>query len=588
MLRSCVPNSLRPARSRTRRRDPGPGRPIAWAALALLPVTALAASISASPSTSSVSIDGSAVVLGRTESAKVLVRVDEQPAADASPLRLSVNVGSFSEPDRVAPGQYRALYVPPRTRFPQMALVAVWRETGPEARVDFVRFPLSGTTRLTVKAPPGSAVSAKVGPDAFGPVAASARGKAILPIVAPPGVRQATVTISGESGPVLREVALEVPPYNRLIAAVVPATAPADGKTPVRLEVFYDVGGAEVKADRVHVTASEGQATLVEASQGRYSYRYLPVPGSSASEVRFHVAVDGDPAARAGAKVALVAPPPKAASVQAAPAQVKPEPRATPSQVKARFFPSPIVADGESWATMAIELRDEAGKPVEGAQLVLVASAGAVEKLVDRGRGRYEAGYCAPDGLEATVRLTDPGSGFERAVPVPLRVNPGRFLMGPRVGYSRTLGDASGVRLGVDSWIPVRLGRATFGLGFSLSHGDASLTVTDGVGTLRSSSSADFYPFAARVGYELWAGERLSFTAGAGAAAALARFSSSLGSAAVGLGVGPLGFASAAYAIGPGQLFAEGSASWVPIATPDYRLEAGGLALEAGYRLRIF
>jgi hypothetical protein len=589
MSRSCVPKSdLRPARSRTRRRDPGLGRPIAWVALALLPAAALAASISATPSISSISIDGNVVVLGRTESAKVLVRVDEHPAADAPPLRLSVNVGSFSEPERVAPGQYRAVYVPPRTRFPQMALVAVWRETGPEARIDFLRFPLFGTTRLAVKAPPGSAVSAKVGPEEFGPVVASAKGNAILPILAPPGVRQATVSISGESGPALRAVALEVPPYNRLIAAVVPATAPADGKTPVRLDVFYDVGGAEVPADRVHVTASEGKATLVEAGQGRYSYRYVPTPGSSASDVRFQIAVDGDPAAKAGAKLALVAPAPKAAPVQGVPVPVKPEPRATPSQAKARFSPSPIPADGESWATMALDLRDEAGKPVEGAQLVLMASAGALGKLVDRGRGRYEASYRAPDGLKATVRLTDPGSGFERAVPVPLRVNPGRFLMGPRVGYSRTLGDVSGVRFGVDAWIPVRLGRATFGLGFSLSRGEASRTVTDGAGALRSSSSADFYPFAARVGYELWAGQRLFFTAGAGAAAALARFSSSLGGAAVGLGVGPLGFATAGYAIGPGQLFAEGSASWVPIATPDYRLEAGGLALEAGYRLRIF
>src|SRR3990172_1925611 len=194
MSRSCVPKSdLRPAHW-TRRRDPGLGIPIAWAALALLPATALAASISATPSTSStssISVDGDAVVLGRTESAKVLVRVDEHPAEDAPLLRLSVNVGSFSEPERVAPGQYRAVYVPPRTRFPQMALVAVWRETGPEARADFLRFPLFGTTRLAVKAPPGSAVSGKVGKDEFGPVAANAKGKAILPIVAPPGVRQA-------------------------------------------------------------------------------------------------------------------------------------------------------------------------------------------------------------------------------------------------------------------------------------------------------------------------------------------------------------------------------------------------------------
>ncbi len=50
-----------------------------------------------------------------------------------------MNVGSFSEPMRLGPGKYRVTYVPPTTRFPQVALVAVWRETGTDARIDFKR-----------------------------------------------------------------------------------------------------------------------------------------------------------------------------------------------------------------------------------------------------------------------------------------------------------------------------------------------------------------------------------------------------------------------------------------------------------------
>jgi hypothetical protein len=167
-------------------------------------------------------------------------------------------------------------------------------------------------------------------------------------------------------------------------------------------------------------------------------------------------------------------------------------------------------------------------------------------------------------------------------------VNPGRFLLGPRVGFAHSVGDLSGVRVGIDAWMPVRLGPSVFGLGFSLTRGSAARTVSDPGGTLRSSSSADFYPVAGRLGYELWAGQRLFFVAGLGYTVALARFTSALGGAASEVGTGPLGFAWAAYAIGPGHLFAEASASSVPVAAADFKLEAGGLALEGGYRLRIF
>jgi hypothetical protein len=356
-----------------------------------------------------------------------------------------------------------------------------------------------------VKAPPGSAVSAKVGSDAFGPVKAGARGEAVVPIVAPPGVRQATVTITGGSRPLVREVALEVPPYNRLTAAVVPGAAPAGGQGPARLDVYYDSGGADVPADRVRVSPSEGEVALVESGQGRFSYRYDPAPRSAGGEVRFQIGVEGDPAAAAAASLALPAPAPTAA-----------------------------------------------------------ASAVAAE---------------------ATPPIAEARS--ERAAPARLRVDGHRILVGPRVGFTHSSGDLSGARLGVDAWVPVRVGPALFGLGLSLSRATAAQTVAGPGGTLVSSSAADFYPLAARLGYELWAGRRLSFTVGGGFTVAYARFTSTLGGADSGWGSGPLGFAAAACAIGPGQLFAEVSASRAPIATPDFKLEAGGLAIEAGYRLGI-
>jgi len=105
-------------------------------------------------------LDKEPVVLGRSESVTVTVHVDEPPGTADRPLRLAVNVGSFGEVTRAGPGAYRVVYVPPTTRFPQVALVAVWRETGPEAPIEFLRIPLYGIAKIPVRAPtPSSARS---------------------------------------------------------------------------------------------------------------------------------------------------------------------------------------------------------------------------------------------------------------------------------------------------------------------------------------------------------------------------------------------------------------------------------------------
>ncbi|MFP2927296.1 hypothetical protein ACLESO_19275, partial [Pyxidicoccus sp. 3LG] len=118
----------------------------------------------------SLSLDQGPVVLGRTESVGVTLRVEEPATGALGPLRLAVNVGSFGPVTRQGPGVYRAVYTPPSTRFPQVALVAVWHEAGPESPIEFLRIPLYGTTRLEVRARPGAEARIRVGLDEFGPV----------------------------------------------------------------------------------------------------------------------------------------------------------------------------------------------------------------------------------------------------------------------------------------------------------------------------------------------------------------------------------------------------------------------------------
>jgi hypothetical protein len=621
----------------------------------------------------SLSVESGVVILGRTESATVTVRVDEPPGAEERPLRLSVNVGSFSEPRRIGPGKYRATYLPPPTRFPQVALVAVWRETGPDARIDFLRMPLLGQTKLAVTARKGSQVKVEVGLDTFGPVVADARGSALVPILVPPGVAEARVTIKDPAGgTATKDVPVEVPPYNRLTAALVPHAILADGAAHARLDVHYELGGANLGADRVRVVPTVGAATLESAGKGLYVYRYVPPAGTSAKAVQFRVEVDGDPRAQATATLSLGLHPPArvllrpplapvlagsgtratlgvlvldaagmglpAQDVQAtangeplgaaeyrgeglyeipfvAPAtypaggvvrleaRVKGAPApgvanwqlqapAAPRSILARLSPSPVPADGRTEAALELDVRDASGMPLEGAQLLVAASDGTVGALKPVAKGRYRAAYVPPEVLPAeaaTLRVVDTAGTFERSVPLPLRRAPGRLLLGVRAGFVQSLDDLSTARAGVDVLVPLRLGGVTLLPGATASLGTASQTVSDPASGLTVRSEATFVPVSLRLAAELWAGRRFSLSVGAGAVVAFARFENSAASGqATGTGFGGTAFAAAALASGPGQLFVEGSWSQVEVEADGNRLPAGGVGVEAGYRLRVF
>jgi hypothetical protein len=639
------------------------------AALALAAGPALAGA-------ASLSIDGGAVVLGKTESVPITVRVDEPPGTEVLPLRLSVNVGSFSEPTRIGPGKYRTVYLPPATRYPQVALVAIWRESGPEARIDFLRLPLFGTTRIPVATKRGAKVSATLGFDTFGPVVADAKGNAAVPVAVPPEVSTAVLEIEEREGvSVKKTVPVEVPPYNRLTAALVPHAVVADGRSWVRLDVLYELGGVAVPPERIRVQPSLGTVALQGASGGRYSYRYVPPAGATASGVDFAVSVQGDAVAKATAHLSLGLPaaarvvirPPEAKLVagsrESAPVsllvldaqgmglaeqrvrltangapvgplahvgagryeapwqppaaypagglvqftatverpsggsiggmanyQLAAAPR--PASVRARFVPSPVPADGRTAALLQLDVRDVAGMPLAGAQLIPVVSDGTLSPLQERSPGRYEATYSPPDALpetDATLRVVDANGGFEQAVSVPLRLDPRRLLLGVRAGWSQSPGDAAGPRAGVEAWVPVRLGGATLALGATACYGAVERKVADAAGTLTSRSSADFLPVSLRLAYEALAGRRLSLSVGAGAIATFARFENTLaGPGQSGWGLGGVAFASGAMALGLGQAFLELSYAYAPVETDAFRLDAGGPAVMAGYRLGLF
>jgi len=622
----------------------------------------------------SVTLDQEPVVLGRTESVGMTIHIDEQPGTESRPLRLSVNVGSFGEIQRLGAGSYHTVYHPPPTRFPQVALIAAWRETGPEAQIDFLRVPLFGATQIPVAGRPGSQVKVVIGAQEFGPLAIRHGGKTVVPVIFPPGVPEAIINVKAASGVVTQKRAkVDVPAYNRLTVAIVPHALLANGKDHSRIEVFYDLSGDTLAPDRIKLDADLGQAVFERSERGRYVFRYLPPAGATTRTVEFNASVIGDPLSRASLELELglppaatlvVTPPPKpivadghsqskvtvlvfdatglglpqqdielTANGQAvsgltyvgngvyeasfvAPVAYPPAglvqfqgrvrregstlsgtanyevlPPAVPTSVALEFKPNPVVANGTTKSQVTLEVRDVGGFPLNGAQIFLAPDKGSMSPLVELGEGRYRSEYVVPADAapgEATVKVVDASGKFEKKLAVALRAGPS-LLIGVRGGYTHSFTSISGLRGGVDAWVPFRIGGVTLGAGLSVTYGQAQQTVEDSGGTFSSRSSAIILPMVARLGYELYATERLAFHVGAGPQVTWVEVSTSAAqNRARSVGVGGLGFVSGSFTLGPGQLLAEVSYAVAPVTHADFRLNAGGLAFEAGYRLGLF
>lgn len=317
-----------------------------------------------------------AIVLGETTSVEVLLSAPEPPEGESRPLRLSVNVGSFGPVQRIQAGRYRATYELPSTRHPQVAFVAVWRETGPEAPIHFFRVPLSGRTTLPVRTKPGATVKVFVEERVFGPVIAGANGRAEVPIVVPPGVPEVVATSTTTKIQSQATVDTGVPPYNRLTLAVTPYLVEADGQSSATVHVIYDAKGTPPPINRVRVTASGGQLTAMGAEDNRYRFRFVAPRELQETKVKLQVRIDGDRASEAKVELELGRP--------------------SPAQIVILSPEVPLVADGTSTSTVQVLAIDRLGLGVP--RLVLTATAAGVRilGLKDAGEGRYLLRLGAP------------------------------------------------------------------------------------------------------------------------------------------------------------------------------------------------
>ncbi|HVE82982.1 MAG TPA: hypothetical protein VND93_09055, partial [Myxococcales bacterium] len=223
------------------------------------------------------SLEPAAPVKGRDQEAVLHVRVrlpDGSPDKSGSPPVLRANVGQLAAVEAVAPGEFKARYVLPTTRYPEVVVIAAL-EPWPHPQSihgTFARLlvPLATSIDIAGKTEPEAQYSLEIAGTKFGPVEAGPDGKLKIPVVVPPGYRFGKGVSADKVGNRRTyQIDLRLPPTDQLACVLNPARLPADGISRSRvLCAACDVYGQPVPSARVQLTAARGQLSAPRQVEG--------------------------------------------------------------------------------------------------------------------------------------------------------------------------------------------------------------------------------------------------------------------------------------------------------------------------------
>ncbi|MBN1208196.1 MAG: hypothetical protein JXB05_25260 [Myxococcaceae bacterium] len=217
------------------------------------------------------------------DSARIEIRAldgEGRPLRDAQ-VSLTVNVGSVTEPTPLEDGTFSATYRPPAQEGPQVALFHATLKQGGASAGAWLSLPVHGPHKLRVQAPPRARVQVSIGAASFGPVTATARGEALVPVLIPPGASSAQVTTVDRAG---RTRTQTVPlPEPRFARVRLVAPEPPIEASPVRIQGFVvdESGNPAVALPPLSVSVTRGTLGPIEAKEdGLFEISYTaPAPG---------------------------------------------------------------------------------------------------------------------------------------------------------------------------------------------------------------------------------------------------------------------------------------------------------------------
>jgi hypothetical protein len=244
-------------------------------------------------------LEPSAPVKGRDKEAVLTVsmlRPDGTVDDSGAPPVVRASIGRVEALERTGPGTYRARYVLPDTRYPEVAiLVAFSAWPSPQSihgTYGRVLVPLAASVTLPGTTEPDAQISIDIAGTSFGPVAAGPDGRFRLPIIVPPGHRIGQGRVVDRVGNVRRmPIDLMLPPTDGLACVLQPQRLPADGAAQARLVcATSDPLGRPV--EDATVTAQARHGTLrgpVRAQGGLLEWRYT-APRAQAEDERITAA----------------------------------------------------------------------------------------------------------------------------------------------------------------------------------------------------------------------------------------------------------------------------------------------------------
>lgn len=337
----------------------------------------------------SLRLEPAAPVKGRDTAAELTIEMRNaagQPDPESAPPVLRANVGAIEALKKIGAGVYKARYVLPPTRFPEVAVVvafSAWpHPQSVHGAFGALRVPLAAAVELPGKTEANADLTLKIADKSFGPVRTGPDGRFKIPIVVPPGYGMASGTAidrlrNKRSNP----IDLALPPTDQLACVVNPTQLPADGQSRARvLCASSDPFGNIATGAKVVLSAQRGRLSaprMLDNGVSEWTW-VAPAELGTGKEELNAVWKQGSISAREDLQVTLVQGPAAVATVTT---------------------PEAFVHLGGSLALTAT-VKDALNRPRAGARLVMVSALGTLDSVTEPAPGKLTARWRAPTDVD--------------------------------------------------------------------------------------------------------------------------------------------------------------------------------------------
>jgi hypothetical protein len=339
---------------------------------------------------------GSVPVKNRDTTAELSVEVlgsDGKPDPESAAPVVRANVGTIDALTRVGPGRYRAKYLLPTTRYPEVAVVvafSAWpHPQSVHGAFGALRVPLASAVELPGETERDADFSIVIARQKFGPVRSGPDGRFKVPVVVPPGYGSGQGTAVDRLGNHRsNSFDLQLPPTNQLACVISPTRLPADGSSQARVMcATSDPYGNVATGARVQLAAGRGALSPARPLEnGVIEWTYVaPRELSEAPDVLTATWRQSKVNARQELQLRLVQGP------------------ATRQQVE--LDESLVHLGGHAFLT--VDVADALGRPRPGFQLTLNSSAGTLGTANELGPAKQRVEWLAPQsGQPGKVTLS--------------------------------------------------------------------------------------------------------------------------------------------------------------------------------------